>query len=318
MVWLTDMSGPRSTRLNCILQACTAFARGQPRYKYPAPLLHNISTSDTTLLQLYYMADTTYIDYNTPASGKSEYFDAPIMHIFSKPAEEEDVALSPTTPGRIRTTTSLNSGWIGSGGQDDGVVENAGQSSDEEHGVPDLDDVTSRDYAVVTHKRVGSTSTGGAGSDSGYDSPSRRNKPRELRDDDNDIQPIPVAWAEPGTDAVQRGPKSLASTADARRSQSMRSFHTVGTLNRDGGSIRTTVSGRYTPADRRRRASLTGGTFSNGAGTVGPAAAANEEDTNLFRSRSVSAESALSKKQMLKISKTERECHVVLRAVKGN
>lgn len=259
------------------------------------------------------MADTTYIDYNTPASGKSEYFDAPTMHIFSKPAEEEDVALSPTTPSRIRTTTSLNSG-----GQDDGVVENAVQSSDEEHDAPDPDNFTSRDYAAVTHKRVGSTSTGGAGSDSGYESPSRRNKPRELRDDNNDIQPIPVVWAEPGTDAIQRGPKSLASTVDARRSQSMRSFHTTGTLNRDGGSIRTTASGRYTPADRRRRASLTGGTFSNGAGTVGPAAAANEEETNLFRSRSVSAESALSKKQMLKISKTERKYPVVPCPIEGN
>ncbi|EKM58345.1 uncharacterized protein PHACADRAFT_252600 [Phanerochaete carnosa HHB-10118-sp] len=88
----------------------------------------------------------------------------------------------------------------------------------------------------------------------------------------------------------------------------MRSFRSSGTGRRDaadGQSMYTTQSGRYTPAQRPRRVSMSGGAFADGAGTVGPAVTPDPAETNLFRSRSVSAESALSNKQRLRISKEE-------------
>ena len=259
------------------------------------------------------MADTTFIDYNTPASGRSEYFDAPIMHIFSKDKDGEDdghIAPIAAGSGRIRSTTSLNRGQAGNA-RDVVVPGSIGHPSDEEHDASDrdADNIVPRDYGVAARKpRQGSASPTGAGSDSGYDSPSAtRAKLRPAREDEGDMEPVPVVWADSASGAQFHRMKSLTDSSDPRRSQSMRSFNTTGTSREGGSQSVRNASGRYTPADRRRRASLSGGTFANGAGTVGPAAAANEEDTNLFRSRSVSAESALSKKQKLKISKAERE-----------
>ncbi|KIP07650.1 hypothetical protein PHLGIDRAFT_127525 [Phlebiopsis gigantea 11061_1 CR5-6] len=254
------------------------------------------------------MADTTFIDFNTPDSGRSEYFDAPMMHIFSNHKESEDdgyTSPTATSSGRIRSTTSLSRGQAGMA-RNVVVPGRTVQNSDEEHN-EEHRDVVPRDYGVAARKPPqGSASPTGAGSDSGYDSPSTtRAKLQPTHEGGNEMEPIPVVWAGSGSDAQSRRLQSLTDPSDARRSQSMRSFRTAGSTRADGRESVRNDSGRYTPADRRRRASLSGGTFSNGAGTVGPAAAANEEETSLFRSRSVSAESALSKKQKLKISKTE-------------
>ncbi|KAI0690143.1 hypothetical protein BC835DRAFT_1281545 [Cytidiella melzeri] len=91
---------------------------------------------------------------------------------------------------------------------------------------------------------------------------------------------------------------------DVRRSQSMRSYRTAGSMrDRDGQeSMRTTPSGRQTPSRRR---SMTGGSFANGAGTIGPAARMTDDETKLFRARSVTAETSLSKKQKSRIGKAE-------------
>ncbi|KAI0342804.1 hypothetical protein BDW22DRAFT_1407342 [Trametopsis cervina] len=89
--------------------------------------------------------------------------------------------------------------------------------------------------------------------------------------------------------------------ADVRRSQSVRSYRTSGTTRDGQESFRTAPSGR-SPSRRR---SMTGGSFANGAGTVGPAASAAEEETKLFRARSVTAESSLTKKQRVKLGKAE-------------
>ena len=246
----------------------------------------------------------TYIDYASPnGSERSVYFDAPIMHIFSKgnnDNEEGHVAPSPTTSTRIRTTPPIDSGRAGlvvlpeiSSGDHRSPIEDGNADSDGDGG----SNVLSRDYGALSAKRKprqGSAST----DDSGYGSPSPRR-------DAQDIQPIPVVWVGSNSQ-LQRNSRMSDNSADTRRSQSMRSFRS-GT-NRDGDgheSVRTMPTGRYTPTDRRRRVSLTGGTFANGAGMVGPAAVPHEDETNLFRSRSVSAESALSKKQKLKIGKEE-------------
>lgn len=168
--------------------------------------------------------------------------------------------------------------------------------------------------------REGSTSTDPM-SDSAYASAtgSPRNNPKSLRDS-AEMQPIPVVWTE-GTEPppddidedgqlqVQARPRSKGAfnATDPKRSQSMRSFRSGSMLrDRDGqDSVRTTPSGRRTP---RRRLSLTGGGFASGAGTVGPASKPQDEETQLFRSRSVSAEASLTKKQKLKIGKAESEC----------
>lgn len=254
----------------------------------------------------------TFIDYSSPDSEKSVYFDAPLMHIFSKRSDggngdaEEGGHVAPPPAGHnsIRSTTSLSgaSPAQAPSALPDGP-DAAVQPSDDEPGTSEGEDtggVLTRDYGagrVATNKPRSS----GTASDSGYGSPTPRNKPLE-----DDMQPIPVVWAgDPG--GTPRQSKVSAGEADVRRSQSMRSYRSSGTRREteDGQSMHTAPTGRYTPAQRPRRVSMSGGAFAEGAGTVGPAAAADPEQTNLFRSRSVSAESALSNKQRLRITKEE-------------
>lgn len=278
----------------------------------------------------------TFIDYASPDSERSIYFDAPIMHIFSKKSSDDAgfVAPSPKRNSRIRSTTSLKS--LRDGNEDaqptEGAVpdqpasdaqpipgdyEESGQHEEPQSTLRSTDFATSGLVASDSmgkkgnsHKhREGSTSTDPM-SDSGYDSAgSPRNQPRSLRNS-TEMQPIPVVWAEgagpaPEDNDEQTQPrsKSALSSADPKRSHSMRSFRSGSMLrDRDGqDSIRTTQSGR------RRRLSLTGGSFASGAGTIGPASRPQDDETQLFRSRSVSAEASLTKKQKLKIGKAECE-----------
>lgn len=180
-------------------------------------------------------------------------------------------------------------------------------------------------------RREGSVSTATATDpDSGYDSPSPRKRFSSLRKDDTDIiAPVPVVWTEGAhrePEAEEDGPHerirgqeyiprsrsamsqstARAAGADVRRSQSMRSYHTTGSLRRDydEGSMHTTPSGRRTPGRRR---SFTSGSFANGAGTIGPNARADEEETKLFRARSVHAEAGLTKKERSRLGKAESE-----------
>lgn len=319
----------------------------------------------------------TYIEY-TPASEHSVYFDAPIMHIFTKKRDSVGdepgfVAPSPKRDSTIRSTTSLSnvpppeqhpdedmrSASAGVPGHlpiptfpepTPAPVSEAAQPgakvSDTALAVAPVAEnshqrtgsVRSSDFATLSptmsstkklHKRrEGSTSTATATDpDSGYDSPSPRNRAPSLKNADS-MQPLPVVWAdgaEHGPDDaleldkqyVQRSRSALSRTptnnTDVRRSQSMRSYRTAGTTfgdrDYDGQeSIRTTPSGRRTPGGTiGRRKSMNGGSFANGAGTIGPAAAADEDETRLFRARSVTAETSLTKKQRIRLGKAESE-----------
>ncbi|GJE88709.1 hypothetical protein PsYK624_047920 [Phanerochaete sordida] len=254
----------------------------------------------------------TFIDYSSPASEKSIYFDAPLMHIFSKRSstagdapEEGHVAPPPASQSKIRSTTPLSPSQEPSPASAPGPLPDAPGATpmpqphtNDEPALSDDDNaVLSRDYGA-SKPRQGSASTyGGTASDSGYGSPTPRAKP--LHDD---MQPIPVIW---GGDGDGPRPTEKAGGADTRRSHSMRSFRSAGSRRDDGEGQSVHTSGRYTPAQRSRRVSMSGGAFAEGAGTVGPAAEADPEQTGLFRSRSVSAETALSKKQKLRISKEE-------------
>ncbi|KAI0091236.1 hypothetical protein BDY19DRAFT_886286 [Irpex rosettiformis] len=178
-------------------------------------------------------------------------------------------------------------------------------------------------------KRNGSDSTR-TDPDSGYDSPSPEKKLAALKKENTeDIEPVPVVWASgaPHEGETAEGgplehdreqgpiPRSRSAMdhspqtggADVRRSQSMRSNRIAGGLSRnyardDRESMHTTPSGRHTP---RRRKSLTGGSFANGPGMVGPNAKVDDEETKLFRTRSVTAEAALTKKEKSRIGKAE-------------
>lgn len=267
----------------------------------------------------------TFIAYSSPDSERSIYFDAPLMHIFSKHSdadgEEGHVAPSPDQ-SRLRTTTSLSNSQAGAREEPMTMLDDPNafaQPLDEGHSTSEGEDtVLSRDYGpsrVLNNnlpRQRSASNPGGTAPDSGYGSPTPRKKQLQTEDD---MQPIPVVWGgELGQNTTKRQSKMSAATADPRRSQSMRSYRSSGT-NRDAAdtqSMRATPSGRYTPAQHARMTSSNGGAFADGAGTVGPAATPDPEETNLFRSRSVSAESALSKKQKLRISKDECEYSVLL------
>ena len=384
----------------------------------------------------------TIIDYTTPASEKSVYFDAPIMHIFSKKKEAPDaanveggdlgdaagfVAPSPKRDSKIRSTTSLkdlqppesvdedtrsasaavpghlpapapsfpeptpapasaptfapmatSSLLDAERGEHEDVVPPPAPATPQQPTSRFIEDpamastpqshkragsLRSTDFATLSpsmgspttnshlkkagsklHKnprREGSVSTATATDpDSGYDSPSPRNRLSSLRKDDMDIiAPVPVVWTEGARrvpEAEEDGPHerirgqeyiprsrsamsqstARAAGADVRRSQSMRSYHTTGSMRRDydEGSMHTTPSGRRTPGRRR---SFTSGSFANGAGTIGPNARADEEETRLFRARSVHAEAGLTKKERSRLGKAESKLSFFCKAAKS-
>jgi len=141
-------------------------------------------------------------------------------------------------------------------------------------------------------------------SDSGYDSPTTASQRRTKapRQDTSDFQPIPVVWSgdgpTQGTDDHDTRSKDIGNT---KRASSLRSFRSH--PERDDRSIRTSASGQRTPGERRRRVSLSGGSFKSGAGTVGP----NSEPDNVdaFLQRRTTLDASLSKKQKSKIVRAE-------------
>ncbi|TFY52230.1 hypothetical protein EVJ58_g10130 [Rhodofomes roseus] len=126
------------------------------------------------------------------------------------------------------------------------------------------------------------------------------------------LKPVPVVWkngqpdaaGHPDTDEDTYGDSGL--DRRARRAASMRSFRTSTTRrDRDGydqESIRSGAASRY--SERRRRVSLSGGSFSGGAGTIGPGTTPGRDDTESFLARARTAEAELTPKQKSKIEKS--------------
>ena len=166
-------------------------------------------------------------------------------------------------------------------------------------------------------------------SDSGYDSPvtnqHRRSKstgrsggkaPRTGQGEnvdavgqgDKEIKPIPVLW----TDAAE----GQANVSRMRSQRTARGEDGGGGSVRRSGSTRSSRSGygvdrdradqesiRTTPSMRRRRVSLSAGSFAGGAGTVGPNADADIDDS--LSERRDAADAELTKKQKQRLSKVE-------------
>ncbi|EMD33995.1 hypothetical protein CERSUDRAFT_117516 [Gelatoporia subvermispora B] len=132
-------------------------------------------------------------------------------------------------------------------------------------------------------------------SDSGYDSapgdaPAARPASRASQASAGGLQSIPVVWAD--------------SPSPEKRPSSLRSFATDAG---DRESVRMTPTGgsagwrSQAPGERRRRVSLTGGSFRSGAGTVGPSATPRLDES--FHARSASADAELTNKQKAKLDK---------------
>lgn len=247
----------------------------------------------------------TYVDYSSPSSERSVYFDAPIMHFFSKSTSKTstpDLAATADderVPSRAGTASPVRA--------EDPSVAFASTSVAEDSRTDNTEDEASRhgvqlQDAPVEHQHLSRRNR--QSDDSGYGSP-RRSKSlsagQALRagDEDDDIKPIPILWSD--TAAAKR----FSEDSPAKRASSMRSFRSQMNGERvDAESIRTDPLGRRTPGSHHRRASLSGGSFVNGPGTVGPNAELYDDAS--FRQRSAAAEMMLSKKQKLKIGKSER------------
>ncbi|KAJ3490858.1 hypothetical protein NLI96_g1153 [Meripilus lineatus] len=178
------------------------------------------------------------------------------------------------------------------------------------------------------HQRNESTSTNAHASDSGYGSPTnqhRRSKslgssgrapiaPVEESAEaktpgaNNEIKPIPILW--------QESPEGQGNVSRMRSQRTARGEDGGNETLKRSGSVRSTRSGyasdrdrgdqlsiRTTPSMRRRRVDLSSGSFAGGAGTVGPNAEPDLDDT--LSERRVAANAELSKKQKLRLSKAE-------------
>ncbi|KAI0661743.1 hypothetical protein C8Q70DRAFT_910838 [Cubamyces menziesii] len=148
------------------------------------------------------------------------------------------------------------------------------------------------------------------------------------------MEPIPVVWTEsPSQEAHHRGQvlqrslddededgdyRSARRDSPFKRASSLRSFRSMGhrasiggTDTDDRGSVKTSPS-----LIRRRRISLTGGSFASGAGTVGPASSAMLDES--FDERSRTAEMSMSEKQKMKLTKTQlKEGKKVVKIIKA-
>ena len=186
----------------------------------------------------------------------------------------------------------------------DAVVRKAPADGDEE-GAEDVEDSRSKG----SHGRSSSVAV----TDSGYGSGTNNARPQSRASRASDgIEPIPILWTDSPRAMRHRSMPAVDDDGAARdssfkRASSLRSFRSAAprtsVADVDRGSIRTTPSGAERSTLRRRRISLSGGSFASGAGTVGPAASPAFDDA--FHDRSRSAEMALTDKQKVKLTKAQ-------------
>ncbi|OCH93055.1 hypothetical protein OBBRIDRAFT_380379 [Obba rivulosa] len=261
------------------------------------------------------MADRPSLVDSTTPSSDTLYFDAPLAH-FGKMSESGE-----TTPQASPPSEAI--GTIPSGAPDAEEpvhVKKPGEPSilrlPREDDEPAKSDGGADTIKASTRSKL-STNTAAPKdtmSDSGYDSatgerdtPAARPGSRASQASAGILQPIPVVWAESPVDAPPRSvspwKRSQIRRAESpeKRPSSLRSFATD-PLDRE--SIRTAAGAGWrspAPGERRRRRSLTGGSFASGAGTVGPSATPRLDDS--FHARSASADAELTNKQKAKLDK---------------
>ncbi len=170
------------------------------RTAYPHPNSRHMTTTRPT-----------FIDYTpSPSSQRSVYFDAPIMHIFSKePSNDEDfVAPSPTRTNQVPFNDS--EAGEGSTRRSSVTIEpvTIPQPQYEDCNEPAEESTLNATDYVETDKepprsRHGSESAeGGPMLDSGYNSASPIARPSSM-DAGEDMMPIPVVWADNGSHVPQ-------------------------------------------------------------------------------------------------------------------
>ncbi|KAH9928262.1 uncharacterized protein B0H18DRAFT_252704 [Fomitopsis serialis] len=255
------------------------------------------------------MSATPDIPAPTPSSEQSVYFDAPIMHFFSRnnddKAHDEPTQVADTN-GAHQGTDPQPSVAIAP----DPVVNRYHENlEDEQQQLDDKKPAATTLSAIPegSHRRAGSPP-----SDSGYgsSSPNTAARPPERsasRASRRSLKPVPVVWkdGQPGSETDDDTYADPGADNRARRATSMRSLRTsTSRRDRDGydhESVRSTPASRF--SDRRRRVSLSGGSFAGGAGTIGPEATPQLDDTQSFVARAKSAEAELTPKQKSKIEK---------------
>ncbi|KZT07768.1 uncharacterized protein LAESUDRAFT_677672 [Laetiporus sulphureus 93-53] len=276
------------------------------------------------------------------ASEHSLYYDAPIMHIFTRNNEDGE-----TVDDSILPTADT----------DHNVAPKADQPQDGEQA--DLDRPSSVSIApnpvIATDKGsastsdtsgdvndeqlpVGSKSSAAAASttsDSGYASSAgakdKQSSTSRSPRTSTDMKPIPILWTDNAQNPRRNGvvdsnaPQGTDENADvdedfpmdepsrhgrtrsiSRRTGSLRSFRSATSRGRshdraDFESGRSTSASRF--SERRRHFSLSGGTFAEGPGTIGPSATPQPDDTHSFVERSKVAEAGLTPKQRSRIGK---------------
>lgn len=269
----------------------------------------------------------------TPTSEQSVYFDAPIMHIFSrnksegeKPANTNAIDDSPapvadTTGSVLRQELATRQPFAGS--VPNPVVNRYHEHLDQDQGGDAAQEPEAR-QPVDSKVSVGTNTEPRARassppSDSGYGSSSptwtapttgmRAPERSASRTSRTSFKPVPVVWKDgqpprqPDTDGETH--HNSGANRLARHSASMRSFRSSASRrDRDGydhESVRSAPASRF--SERRRRASLSGGSFAGGAGSIGPGATPRPDDTESFVLRAQNAEAELTPKQKSKIEK---------------
>lgn len=252
---------------------------------------------------------------STPSSESTVYFDAPIMHFFGNGKDNSDnnsgepATVPDATAGDPESSLTYN--------YTNGVVrpntrDSPAMFAPESHSVVGGEAIHGVDFP----NSAGQTSSPNAMTDQseyGYAPTSPRNG-SVLRKASSvqRLKPMPVVWTDADAERNADSPRepgtptrARPSMGSPRRSQSLRSFRPSTTDLFDQDSVHTAPSTLRMP---RRRISLSGGGsggFAKGAGTVGPRSTARDEETSVFRSRSIHADAGLSKKQQTKISKSE-------------
>ncbi|KAH9944860.1 hypothetical protein B0H21DRAFT_441514 [Amylocystis lapponica] len=212
----------------------------------------------------------------SPASEHSVYFDAPIMHIFTR--KNRDSPPPPDAGPDLRTDVARQPSVSI---PRDPVVR--------ERPAADLDGSPEPPAADGSLQRPDAADRPAALSDAG-DPPRPASRASQ--------KSIPVLWT--GTQAPWRSSQGQDGSARAQRAASMRSFRSA----TDRNSV------------RRRRASLSGGSFAGGAGMVGPAATVDVDDS--FHRRTATADAALSEKQRSRLQKAQvKEGKQVVKVLKS-
>lgn len=252
----------------------------------------------------------TYIDPTiaSPAlSGHSVYFDAPLMHFFTRksPSVVKDVSVDSSSSSNA-DVNAVDTEWkeYTPNRQSVAIPRDPIVRAHSRRYDP-ASSIKTKESRYSTQSKLDPVPLpDNVQSDSGYESSS---VPRPFAITTETMNSIPVVWNDTIMDTRSNPVTKSHGGHEPKRSMSMKSYRSVA-VDRESGddpTIRTLPDGGRSDSIRRRRVSLTGGTFESGAGTVGPAASLPSEVDDSLYLRTASAHAGLSKKDKAKILKGE-------------